>query len=318
MNEATLAEVRAKTDAALPVIAIGNDLATCTTYLAAVQAATLPTVITGDPQYATLVTAYQNWQNTVWEQFYLGLLDAGVMAQTEEMNTLIADGLRQQSLFQSVVAPVGGATPTVIGLCADMSALVQAGETYTQQLTAIAEGIEGADEAQLAEVQQLVNTLNSQFDALEDQLTEKALDNAKEAVITIIKIGVDTATEEDPIEPLIDGVVKIGTDITEEIVLSAEINATLSALIVAWAQLDEITLQVAQLNLILQRLGAVTADTSETLDALADLETQWQRVCDVITGPAEVWDHGGFDLVKTWCARMVRLLFPLPVTQLVH
>lgn len=317
MNATTLTDVRAKVGAALPVVAIGNDLATCNTYLAAVQAATLPDVIVDDPQYATLATAYRNWQNTVWEQFYLGLLDAGVMAQAGEMNTLIGDGLQQQSLFQSVVVPVAGATPTVIGLCGDMADQVQAGETYVQQLTAIVEGIEGADEAQLAQVQQLVNTLNSQFESLEDELTEKALDNAKEAVITIIKIGVNVATDEDPIDPLIDGVVKIGTDITKEVVISAEINATLSALIAAWNELDEITLQVAQLNLILQRLDAVTADTSETLAALADLGTQWQRICDVIGGPAELWEHGGFELVKTWCERITRLSFPLPVTQIV-
>lgn len=317
MNETSLAGLPAKIDTALPVVAIGNDLATCNTYLAAVQAAALPDVIVDDPQYATLATSYRNWQNTVWEQFYLGLLDAGVMAQAGEMNMLIADGLQQQALFQSVVVPVAGATPTVIGLCGDMANQVQMGEVYVQQLTAIVESIENADQAQLAQVQQLVNTLNSQFESLEDELTEKALDNVKETVITIIKIGVNVATDEDPIDPLIDGVVKIGTDITKEVVISAEINATLSALIEAWNELDEITLQVAQLNLILQRLDAVTADTSETLAALADLGMQWQRICDVIGGPAELWEHGGFDLVKTWCGRITRLSFPLPVTQIV-
>ncbi|MEO8671800.1 MAG: hypothetical protein ABI411_10835 [Tahibacter sp.] len=303
--------------APLPVIDIGNNLITCCTYLSAVESATLPSVVTDDPQYAALATAYADWQATVWEQFYLSLLNAGVLAQAEVMNNLVSDGINQQLVYADVINPSGGPTPTVIALCDDMGNQVMAGEVYVSQLSTIVQGIQGADEAKLTALNQLVNTLNSQFNALENQLTEKALDNSKQAFVTVIKVVVETVTEEDPIEPLLEGIAQVGTDIIEELVLTQEIQQTLLQLESAWAELDEVTLQVAQLNLVLNRLNAVVSDSSATMAALGALVDDWQTISDVITGSAASWQSGGYEQVAEWASRMVRISFPTPVTQTV-
>ncbi|UXI70200.1 hypothetical protein [Tahibacter amnicola] len=304
--------------APLPVIDIGNNLIVCCGYLAAVESASLPSLITGDPQYSGLATAYADWQTSAWEQFFVGLLNAGVMAQAEEVSNLVSAGVTEQSAFQSLFTPAGSSVPTVISLCDDMASQVLAGETYVQQLTSIVQNIQGADEAKLAQLNGLVNQLNAQFDALEEQLTEKALDNSKEAVVTVIKVGIAVATEEDPVEPIIDGIAQIAEDIVEELVLTREIQQTLLALEAAWTELDEVTLQVAQLNLILQRLNLVVSDSSDTLNALNGLVNDWQVIVDTVNGSPSHWNDAGLPRLTEWASRLLRISFPSPVTQIIQ
>lgn len=294
----------------LPVLDVLNNVITVTNYINAIQSAALPAAITTNPQYASLATDYANWQYTIWAQYYEGLVDGNIVAQAEQINTLVQTGVDfPQSVYAAVVNPGSTATPAVIALCDDVANQVAAGSAYVSQLLTIAQGIQGADKAKLAALNAIVDTLNTQFDQMEQQLTDKAIDNTKEAVVTFITVSVAVATDEDPVEPLAKGVAQVGTDIVEELMLSDEINATLGQLETAWKALDEETLQLAQINLIINRLNQVVNQTSKAITALNAIVDDWQTVCDTINESPAIWQSSGLSQLTEWASRMNNVNF---------
>jgi uncharacterized FlaG/YvyC family protein len=298
----------------LPVLDICNNLITVTSYIGAIESATVPApVVSANP---TLATQYSDWQETIWEQFFDGLLNAGIMAEAEEINKLIGLGITDQTAFQEVVNAETGNIPTVINLCDDMTNQIAVGVNYLTQMQAIANQIQNADKTAIAQLNQIISTLNSQFDSLEDQLTEKAIDNGKEVVVTIVEVGVAVATEEDPISPLVKGVAQVGFDVINELVLSSEINDTLSELETEWSALDQATLQLAQITLTINQLNAITSETSAAITALNNIVNDWQIICDLINNDSPIqWTQTGLSQLAEWAARMNRVQFYGQVSQ---
>lgn len=306
--ESPLTTVPQDAGAPLPVLGMLNNVITITNYINAIQAAALPSSITGDPQHATLVTGYADWQYGIWEEYFEGLVNGNMLAQAEELNELVRLGVDQSS-FSSVVSPSPAPTPTVVSSCDDVANLITSGTTYVSQLLTIAQGIQGADQDKLNALEAIVTTLNTQFGKLEDQLTDKAIDNTKEAVVTFINVSVAVGTEKDPVGPLVKGVAQVGTDIVNELILSADINSTLAQLEAAWLALDEETLQLAQINQIVNRLNQVVTQTSAAISALNNIVNDWQTVCDVINGSPASWLNSGLSQVAEWSNRMCNVTF---------
>ncbi len=299
----------------LPVIDIANNIITISNYLSAIQTATLPASIANNPVYGTLTTEYSNWQFEIWSEYFEGLVDGTISAQVQDINNLINDGITEQPVFIATINPGQGPTPTVISLCDDVTNQITEGNAYLTQLQAIATGIQGVDKAKIAALNQIVNTLSAQFDTLEDQLTDKAIDNMKEVFVTVIDVSVAVATEEDPISPLAKGVAQVGTDIINELMLSSEINATIAELQTAWSELDAETLQLAQINLLINRLNTVLSQTSKTLDALNNIVNDWQLISNAINDTPANWTSTGLAQVTEWASRMSRITFSGSVVQ---
>jgi len=312
-----LTTVSQDASAPLPVLDMLNNVITITNYINAIQGAALPSSITGDPQYAALVTEYANWQYEIWEEYFEGLVNGNMIAQAEQLNELVQLGDDDQSSFSAVVGPSSAPTPAVVSLCDDVSKLITSGNTYVSQLLAIAQAIQGADQAKLKALDTIVTTLNAQFSQMEDQLTDKAIDNTKEAVVTFVNVSVAVGTEKDPVAPLLKGVAQVGTDIVDELILSADIDSTLAQLEAAWLALDEETLQLAQINQINTRLNQVVTQTSAAISALDNIVTDWQTVCDVINGSPANWLNAGLRQVAEWSSRMCNVSFVRVPTQTV-
>lgn len=304
-------------DTPLPVLDIVNNIISITNYLSAVQSAQLPDAIVNDPSYDIIVTDYSDWQYVLWEQFFEGLVNGDIMAQAQEINNLLTDGITEQNIFIGVITPPPASTPSVILNCDAVSNQINAGLTFVQQLQGIADQIKNADQAKIDQLNAIISVLNAQFNKMEQELTDEALDNSKEAVVTVIKIGVAVATEEDPIEPLVEGIAQIGIDIIKELVLSSEINETLSQLEDAWNKLDEDTILLAQMNLIISRLNTIMDDTSETLNALNNIVNDWQIIANVINDSPASWASTGIQQVTEWANRMSRVSFYTGINQVV-
>jgi hypothetical protein len=301
----------------LPVLDICNNLITITSYLSAINSAVLPNFVVSDNP--TLATEYADWQNTIWDQYFIGLLNSNILAEAQEMNNMINDGITEQSVFQSIINQSQGPVPEVIDSCDDMMNQISAGKSYLTQLQAIATSIQDADTEKIAQLNSIIEQLNNQFNDLEDKLTDKALDSGKEIVITTIEVGVAVGTEEDPIAPLIKGIAQVGFDIISELELSSEINATLAQLESSWTNLDKVTLQLAQVNLLLNQLTAVVTQTSIAIASLNNIVIDWQTICDTITTdtPAQ-WSKRGISKITEWSARMSRIQFHGVVSQTVN
>ncbi|MCY4045336.1 MAG: hypothetical protein OXE99_09670, partial [Cellvibrionales bacterium] len=155
-----------------------------------------------------------------------------------------------------------------------------------------------------------------QFDSLEDKLDEKALDNSKQAVTTIINVGVAVAEENDPISPLLNGIAQVGFEVIGELTISADINATLVQLESAWEQLDEATLQLAQVTLVINQMTAITNATHKTIEALNAIVNDWQTIADCINDTT-TWSSTGANQLKEWAARMAHVQFYGQVSQTV-
>lgn len=299
----------------LPVISLCNNLITLSSYLSAINNAQLPASVTSSNP--TLATLLEQWQDEVWNGYMIALQNEGILAEAEEMNDLIGEGITTQSVFQTVVNPTSGPVPIVISLCDNLTSLVSGGNALLNQIQTVITGIENYDQSQIANLNSIISTLNTQFDSMEDQLTEKALDDMKEVFVTIVNVGVDVATEEDPIEPLVDGVAQVASNTVTELVLSSEIQATLSDLESAWSQLDTITAEYAQLVTLQNQINTVITDGSDVLNALNNIVTDWQTIVDAVNCAPADWTSTYFPMVQEWAARMVRINWPAPVVQIV-
>lgn len=291
----------------LPTIALLNDVMTVQGFLRAVSQAALPAVITGDPQYATLVSDYDNWRYNLWAEFWEGLLSGNITPQSRTIQTLFDDGITDIGTMHGIL--YDGATILTVSACNAVADLVNDGQPLLASLETIAEGIEDADKAAVARLTTLADKLSTQFNKQEDELTQKAIDTGADVVVTAIDVAVAVGTEGEDIAPLIKSVIKVGEDVIQELVLTQEIKKTLGELETAWADLDQASADLAQITLTCRRLKAVTDDASATLTALQDLSDRWSTVAAVTNDDAGQWQNGGRDALQTWAGEMNQLTF---------
>lgn len=301
----------------LPVLDILNNVIVVTNYLNAAQSATLPAFITSDSQYAQLVDDFTAWQETLWEQYYEYLIDGGILAEVEQIETLIGTGVDfPPAVYASVFSPSGGVVPDVINSCDQVASTIAQGAGYVASLLTIANSIKNADQQKIAALNSLIATLNTQFNQMEQQLTDKAIDNSKEAVVTYVEVGVAVASEKDPIMPLVKGVAQVGTEVVQELVLTSEIQTTLNELEAAWNELDEATINLAQVNLVINQLNEVVSDTSVAVTALNAIENDWQTIVAVTDDSSSTWESTGLPQLTEWAKRMSNVNFVFaPVQQ---
>ncbi|MCY4045719.1 MAG: hypothetical protein OXE99_11635 [Cellvibrionales bacterium] len=175
----------AKPATALPVLDLLNNLITVASTIGTAAKTTLPkSIINANP---SLATAFTEWQDAAWQMLYEALVDARIFAEATEINSVFNEGITDQSVFQSLIMLDNG-VPSVIAGCDDLEGNINQGLTLLSQLQTVASNIANADKQQIAQIQSLVDSLNTQFDSLEDKLDEKALDNSNQAVTTIINV----------------------------------------------------------------------------------------------------------------------------------
>jgi len=300
--------------APLPVVSLLNELMIIQGYLRAVTQTNLPAVISQNPQYATLVTHFSDWQQDLWSEFWEGLLSGNITAQSEEIHDLFDDQVTDESIMHNVL--YDAVVPGVVALCDDVAEMVTHGQPLLLQLEAIAQTIEGADHEAVAQLTALTATLETQFDQQEDTLTQSAIDSGVEVVSTAVDLAIAVGSEGEDIEPLVKGVIKLGQNAVNELVLTAEIKLTLGQLESAWAALDKATANLAQITLTCNQLKAVTDDASDTLAALQDLSNDWSTVAAVTTLSADDWANGGSAALQEWAAKMVRISFGYATQQI--
>src|SRR3954453_19368833 len=159
--------------APLPVVSLLNEVMIIQGYLWAGTQTSLPAVISQNPQYATLVTNFSDWQQDLWSEFWEGLLSGNIMAQSEEIDDLFDDQIADESIMHSVL--YDDVAPGVVALCDDVADMVTYGQPLLLQLQAIAKTIEGADLKAVAGLKALAATLETQFGQQEDTLTQSAI-----------------------------------------------------------------------------------------------------------------------------------------------
>lgn len=300
----------------LPVLDILNNVITINAYLSAVRSAKLPDSITSNPSFNNLVTDYTKWQYNLWEQYYISLVDLNIVAQAQEIKNLLGDGITTQSVIIDILN-ISEDTPSVISLSDDVATQINDGTPYITQLEAIANQIKHADKEKIASLTKLVDTLSSQFDQMEDKLTDKAIDEGKDLIVSVINVAVAVGTEQDPIDPLVKGVSQVGTDIVKELILSSEINNTLIQLETAWKELDEETTKLAHIELLITRLNKVVGETTKTITALNAITTDWQTISDTVNSFPSDWTNSGILQVTEWSNRMSRVSFAGAISQTV-
>lgn len=291
----------------LPVISLMNSVMTIQAYLNAVTDTVLPPVIQQNPQYATLVTQFTDWQEDVWGQFWEGLLSAGIIAESNEINNLFNVQVDDQNAMKNML--YSGVLPIVVAQCDDVANFVTDGQPLLTQLEAIAASIENADQEAVDQLTKLVGQLQDQFAQQEDTLTQDALNSAVDIVASAVDVMIAVGTEGEAIQPLVKGVIKLGTDAVDELMLTSEINQTLSELEKAWGALDEATADLAQITLTCNQLQAVTNQASTTLAQLQSLSDDWNSVASTTQQPPAVWHASGSASLQQWAAQMVKLTF---------
>ncbi|WP_028220354.1 hypothetical protein [Paraburkholderia oxyphila] len=290
----------------LPVVSLLNAFMTIQGYLRSATTAVLPPVIAQNPQYATLVTRYSDWQQDLWAEFWEGLM-SNLTGDSTSISSLFQDGIDEESVMHDVL--YDDDIPDVVALCDSVANLVTEGQPLLVQLESIAKSIQNADAKQVAQLTQLADQLNSQFDQQEDKLTQDAIDSGVDLIAVAVDVALAVGTEGEDIDPLVKGVIKIGEDAVDELELTDAINTTLSQLESAWAQLDQATADLAQVTLTCNQIRTVTKAASTTLDALQSLAADWSVVAGVTNVGEDEWANGGSAALKEWAARVARLSF---------
>jgi hypothetical protein len=295
---------------ALPVIDLLNNVIVTNNYLRATGVARLSDAIVQNPNYAQFVTQFTEWQYQLWDDYYTGLIDGTMIPQAQEIAELYQLGVATQDDVKSVLFPDEvNPTPSFVSQCDAIASLIASGDTIVQNLDTIAQSIENADQQLVDALMKTADALDTQFSQQEDALTEKAISSGFDLVCTVIDVAVTVGSEGEAIQPLINGVTKIGQDVVDELDLSSEINQTLSQLESAWEALDEASAELAQITMTQKQLDAVVTSTSATLQALNNMVNDWTTIANVVTGSASDWAASGSAAVNEWASRMSRVSF---------
>lgn len=308
---------QAQSASLLPVIDILNNLRVVCNYVSAVRYTHLPKFIRDNVNYASLVSDFSNWKVNLWQQLQMSLLADNIVAQVVESKNMILGKVKDESVYKTLFNREGGSTSTTISVSDDLANLIQHGEHYLIQLESIASGIEGYDEEQIKALNGLISDLDTQFDALEQQITDKAFDDGKAVISTSIDVGVALATEEDPIARMAKGVSQVGENVVKGLIISKEVQSIVNQLEALWRELDQVTLQYAQVKLLVDNLNKIVPQTSVAVTSLGNFANDWQEVYNVITDK-DKWGTSGYNQFEEWVDRMFRMDFPGAFQQTVY
>jgi hypothetical protein len=294
----------------LPVIDLLNNVRIVSNYLYATQQIVLTSyIIDNNPQ---LATNFVNWQQDIFDEYFEGLLDENLLAQPETIQQFYNDKILPstiQELAQSALIPQGSVTPRLITAADAVSNLIMSGNSYIDQLTAIAVGIENADKAKVAALMVQVKQLSDEFDEEEQKIVSGSFKLGLDVVVTAVNIAIAVGSEGEDIQPVVKSVSQVATDIVNEIDLKDSAKQTITQLQQSWSELDADTSALAHITLIVNQLNAVTQDTSATLTALDRLVSDWQEVADATQVSADEWAASGSAAFEEWCSRMVIVSF---------
>ncbi len=294
----------------LPVIDLLNNVRIVSNYLYATQQIVLTSyIIDNNPQ---LATNFVNWQQDIFDEYFEGLLDENLLAQPEMIQQFYNDKILPstiQELAQSALIPQGSMTPRLITAADAVSNLIMSGNSYIDQLTAIADGIENADKAKVVDLMVQVKQLSDEFDEEEQKIVSGSFKLGLDVVVTAVNVAIAVGSEGGDIQPVVKSVSQVATDIVNEIDLKDSAKQTIAQLQQSWSELDAETSALAQITLIVNQLNAVTQDTSATLKALDGLVSDWQEVADATQVSADEWAASGNAAFEEWCSRMVTVSF---------
>jgi glutaredoxin 2 len=96
--------------------------------------------------------------------------------------------------------------------------------TVEVALLAAEKAIVVTDKAKLLAFTAKMNQIEAAIQQLSDKIEASAFQIGANIAITYIKVGINVATEESPVMPLVQGVVKVGESIAKDFVMTAEIN----------------------------------------------------------------------------------------------
>ncbi|MFP4519043.1 MAG: hypothetical protein ACLFQ5_06280 [Oceanicaulis sp.] len=291
----------------LPVLDVLNTLITVNNYIMAATSARIPPLIRDDPAYAATAQEFSNWQEDVWESYYMGLIDAQILAQAREVDEYFKKGIAERGIIHEVFYGDGDITPTVVSTCDEVAGEISRGQPLLGTLEQAAKSIADVDKAKIEALTATADRLNKLFDEDEQKITDGSFKIAEDIFATVIDVGVQTAIDEDPIAPLVKGVTQVGKDVICEIALTTEVRQTLAELTKVWAELDEETAAYAQMMMVFQKLDNVVKLQSATLTALSGLVDDWSTV--VAASDKDAWSSGGEAALREWADRVNRVNF---------
>lgn len=292
----------------LPVIDLMNNIVTLNNFLTSLNKVQLPGQLTENPQYKSLVSDFNDWRFLLWEEFFEGLVDGEIVPQAQEVETFFKDNLKDITLYHSVFYGSSKVTPKTLQSADQVSSLIVKGEGYAQQLDEIAKSIEGADEKKVADLLAKANTLEAQFSKQEADLTEKAISSGEDLVAAAVDVAVAVGTEGDEIQPLINGVTTLGKDVITELVMTSEIHTTLLQLEDIWEKLDQATIELFKMKLLVKQVDKIVEQESGVLMALSSISSQWTTIVDITSDDAN-WDPSGMHMLNEWSERMNNVAF---------
>ena len=174
-------------------------------------------------------------------------------------------------------------------------------KTVEVALLAAEKAIVVTDKAKLLAFTDKMNQIEAAIQQLSDQIAASAFQIGANIAITYIKVGINVATEESPVMPLVQGVVKVGESIAKDFVMTAEINKLNNELYAIWKTMAEEEQQLATLKASIKQLQGVIAQENVS-STIASIETIWTVFQADIQ--SENWDAVGafinrFDTIET-------------------
>lgn len=311
------------------VLPLYNALVTLEAYLGASTAITLPPQVANVPQYQSLTKAFTDWQEDLWEQFFVSLLNSQILAQAQEINNFyktdetapVPDQILQQECQRAVFEP-GQPISIVQRSAVQFANLVAQGADFAQQLDQVIAVFTDIDIAKVKAALTQVQTLNDDFQSQEQAINQDML-NADATLLTttvnvLVDVGLMAVGDEatDPIKPLKEGIVQIGKDVGKAIYVSTQVGDTLTALEAAITALDEAEYQLFQILIARQQLEGLTSQTQPALKALSRIEIEWGRVADTIAASLTDWSNDGMTQIGEWASLMTLLAFQAPTSQM--
>jgi hypothetical protein len=173
--------------------------------------------------------------------------------------------------------------------------------TVEVALLAAEKAIVVTDKAKLLAFTAKMNQIEAAIQQLSDKIEASAFQIGANIAITYIKVGINVATEESPVMPLVQGVVKVGESIAKDFVMTAEINKLDNELYAIWKTMAEEEQQLATLQASIKQLQGVIAEEN-VANTIASIETLWTAFQADIQ--SENWDAVGafinrFDTIET-------------------
>ncbi|THU31519.1 hypothetical protein FAM09_28250 [Niastella caeni] len=212
-------------------------------------------------QTPELASRYIQWKDLVWSAFWKTLINEGILAEVEMMQELLKEGITSQLFFQIIIANEETQLPAVISACNNLCHQIMAGAEDIKQLQ------QHANSTKITEHKQVIK-LNNMIEAINKRLSSPD----------------GSSWEIDTSEP---GVME-------------EINSTLIELEWLKLELEAITQQLNQVNLVLNQLQTIESLELSAITALNNIVIDLKKVYNTINGPWTTWVHEGLPVVEEW------------------